>query len=220
MKATKTRKRWLIAQFAEIRWWRRYLSRQDPHEYRMRKTRFWHNFLAEAHIQVPPDHTVLDVGCGPAGIFMALTEHKAVAVDPLLDAYQKNLSAFFNPALYPHTTFVQGRLEELNLGTFDYVFCLNAINHVDDLQHAMAQLALAMHPNSQLILTVDAHNRRWMQKIFKAVPGDILHPHQYHLDDYIAFLKHHGLELTAPAQRLKHELIFSYYLLKAKKNTR
>ncbi len=40
----------------------------------------------------------------------------------------------------------------------------------------------------KLVLTIDAHNHSIFKSIFKLLPGDVLHPHQFDIDDYDMFL--------------------------------
>jgi 2-polyprenyl-6-hydroxyphenyl methylase/3-demethylubiquinone-9 3-methyltransferase len=49
------------------------------------------------------------------------------------------------------------------------------------------------------------------------VPGDILHPHQYDLAEYVAMLTRRGVEVQTQLLK-KKEKIFNYYILVGKKN--
>ena len=64
----------------------------------------------------------------------------------------------------------------------------------------------------RLVLSVDAHRHRWLKPIFRAVPGDVLHPHQHDLDDYEQLCTAAGLSVL---RRLcyKREAIFNYWVL-------
>ena len=64
-----TSSKWKLAQFLEIRWWRRYLSGKDEAAYREQKIDYWKRICAVLDIDVPPGSQVLEAGCGPAGIF-------------------------------------------------------------------------------------------------------------------------------------------------------
>lgn len=211
--------RWRIAQFFEIRWWRRYLSNKEKTAYLDWKRAYWQRFLALAGIEPPPaEAQVLDAGCGPAGIFIVLTTQKVVALDPLLPRYERDLP-HFSPADYPNVRFVAQPLENYfpeSGAPFDLVFCLNAINHVADLQTAFDRLAALTKPGGTLALSVDAHNFGWLKHIFRLAPGDILHPHQLDLAEYQAALTARGFRVERTVL-VKKELIFSYFLLVAQR---
>ena len=52
-----------------------------------------------------------------------------------------------------------------------------------------------------LVLSIDAHNFSFFKHLFRLMPGDILHPHQYDLTEYKTFLEKQGFEI------LKTELL-------------
>lgn len=206
--------RWRIAQFFEIRWWQHYLSGKDKNRYLDWKKNYWRTLCCQLDLQVSTDATILDAGCGPAGIFTIFPENKVDAVDPLLERYERDLP-HFSTADYPNVRFYDVALENFQPSApYDWVFCLNAINHVADLQVCLDKLATCTRPGGTLVLSVDAHNHSWLKRIFKKIPGDILHPHQHDLAEYEAMLtdRHFRIEQTV---LLKKERIFSYYAIQA-----
>jgi 2-polyprenyl-3-methyl-5-hydroxy-6-metoxy-1,4-benzoquinol methylase len=209
--------RWRIAQFFERRWWRRYLRAKDKTAYLNWKKAYWRDFLQKTGLHPAPGQCVLDAGCGPAGIFTILDNQCVDALDPLLDRYECDLP-HFKKSDYPHTRFFAERLEDFAPATpYDLVFCLNAINHVADLGLCFDRLAALTRPGGTLIVSVDAHRHAWLKPLFRAIPGDILHPHQYDLDEYRAMLETRGCRV-ARAVLLKREWIFDYWLLKTGAN--
>lgn len=221
--------RWRIAQFFEVRWWQRYLRQRDKTSYLDWKRRYWFDFLKKSGIQIPPGATVLDAGCGPAGIFTVLEQQTVDALDPLLDRYEKRLP-HFRRSDYPNVRFFNQALEIFDptnesagatnsrSGTrcYDFVFCLNALNHVADLPRCLNQLVALTKPGGTLAVSIDAHNHRWLKHLFRLVPGDILHPHQFGLEEYKAMLTTRGI-LLEQTFLTKKGGIFNYYLLKGKK---
>jgi len=208
--------RWNIAQAAEIRWWQRYLRDKNPEEYLEWKRHYWKDLLQQAQVNVQPDSRVLDVGCGPAGIFMVLDAQEVEAVDPLLDRYSATLD-HFDRARYPNVRFHNQALEAYQPERpFDQVFCLNAINHVADLGLSFDRLIAAVKPGGQLLVSIDAHNHNWLKRIFRMLPGDILHPHQYNLEEYRQMLTSRGCSIEQSVL-MKPGRIFDYYLLVARK---
>ncbi|GAB4490864.1 MAG: hypothetical protein OHK0019_10330 [Saprospiraceae bacterium] len=208
--------RWKIAQFFEVRWWQHYLSRHDKDAYLNWKRQYWLDFLQKNNLEIPPDATVLDAGCGPAGIFTVLENKTIDALDPLLDAYEKSLP-HFRRSDYPQVRFFTTPLEFfLPDKKYDVVFCLNALNHVADLSLSLNCLATLTQPGGTLAVSVDAHNYVWLKKIFRLFPADILHPHQFEIKEYRAMLTARDFQIQKEVL-LKKEGIFNYYLLVAKK---
>ena len=210
--------RWKIAQAFEIRWWRQYLKSKTKTEYLAWKRQYWLDFLKKCELNPSKDATVLDAGCGPAGIFMLFDSPKTtVALDPLLDRYEQDLE-HFRRADYPNIDFVASPLELWTPPqTFDYVFCLNAINHVADLERCFDLLLAATKPDATLVVSIDAHNYQAFKHIFRLAPGDILHPHQYDLAEYEAMLTSRGCRIENTIC-MKKEFFFDYYVLVARKN--
>ncbi|GJM31865.1 MAG: hypothetical protein DHS20C18_08660 [Saprospiraceae bacterium] len=206
--------RWKIAQAAEIRWWQSYLRKQEPIIYLGKKREYWNRVLRQAAFIPKPGSKVLDAGCGPAGIFMVLKNVEIDALDPLLDAYEANLP-HFNRSDYPQVNFIHAALENLEAeNTYDTIFCLNAINHVANIELAMDRLICALKPGGQLLLSIDTHNYEVLKKIFRLLPGDILHPHQYDLDEYRNMLQSRECAIQQELF-LKKGQIFNYHLLVA-----
>ena len=207
--------RWNIAQAAEIRWWKSYLKDKPVEEYLDWKTEYWRKLLLELNLKLTDPKSILDAGCGPAGIFTILNDHIVTAIDPLLNKYQD--LAHFDPSMYPWTRFQQQSLEELDVEhVYDVVFCLNAINHVSDISTSMNNLVRAIKPGGVLILSIDSHNYRFWKTVFRTLPGDILHPHQYDLKEYQEMVQTRGLEITASVS-LKKEYLFTYHVITALK---
>ncbi|MCB9291148.1 MAG: class I SAM-dependent methyltransferase [Lewinellaceae bacterium] len=209
--------RWKIAQAAEIRWWRSYLRKKKPEDYLEQKAAYWKRVLKAARFEPAPGACVLDAGCGPAGIFIILEEQEVHAVDPLLESYRDSLP-HFDPARYPNVQFFAEPLEAFNPpALYDVIFCLNAINHVADLPASLGVLASNLKPGGQLLLSVDAHNHGFLKRVFQWLPGDVLHPQQYSLEEYRAMLEGRGLKVQREVQ-LKEGFIFDYYLMVAARN--
>jgi 2-polyprenyl-6-hydroxyphenyl methylase/3-demethylubiquinone-9 3-methyltransferase len=210
--------RWKIAQYFEAWWWRFYLSRRPLPEYLQWKVQYWQRFLEQQQIAIADGARILDAGCGPAGIFMVFKKQQVCAVDPLLDKYRQPLGPL-DEEHFPNTEFVQAALENFQPPTaFDAIFCLNAINHVSDMDVCLGNLHGALAPDGHLFISVDAHNHLWLKKIFRLLPGDILHPHQLDLTGYMEKLEQAGFE-TQQTSLLKNHFIFNYYLLRCKRKT-
>ena len=204
--------RWKIAQAAEIRWWQNYLGKKDKTAYLDWKKAYWQQFLKDCQITVPNDTTCLDIGCGPASIFTVLEQQKVTAIDPLLDSYEEKLQHFV-PQEYPNVAFETLPLEKVpQKEQYDYVFCLNAINHVADLDLCLDNLSGLTKAGGTLVVSIDAHNHQVLKHIFRAIPGDILHPHQYDLQEYCAMMTKRGGQITHTVHK-DQAFFFDYYVL-------
>ena len=212
--------RWKIAQAAEIRWWQNYLKNKPTTEYADWKTHYWENLLLETGLERLNTEGVatriLDAGCGPAGIFMIFKNQQVDALDPLLDDYEQKLP-HFKKSLYPNVNFYSQPLETFDkTNEYDAVFCLNAINHVADLDKCFDILVNSVKTGGHLVVSIDAHNFSFLKTIFQILPGDILHPHQYDLKEYSDMLTSRGCLLEKTILK-KKEFIFNYYILVLKK---
>jgi 2-polyprenyl-6-hydroxyphenyl methylase/3-demethylubiquinone-9 3-methyltransferase len=66
--------------------------------------------------------------------------------------------------------------------------------------------------NGRLVVSIDAHNYGFFKHLFRTLPGDILHPHQYDLAEYEAMLTRRGCHI-ARTVLMKKEFFFNYYVL-------
>jgi len=209
--------RWKTAQYFEKRWWKNYLSKKDPDEYQQWKQNYWLNFLSEINdwVKPLPDQRFLDMGCGPAGIFMVLPG-EVTAVDPLIEAYKTQLSQL-DPAKFVNVEFIHSRAEEFYCNDpFDIVFSLNVINHVTDIRLALKTLNNCCKTGGQLILSVDAHNHTFLRTLFRFLHFDILHPYQFTLHEYKELLQNEGFAIQGE-KCLKKQFIFNYEVIVAVK---
>ena len=204
--------RWKIAQYFEAKWWQHYLKGKSLPDYLDWKRNYWKDFLRKIEMEVPTEASILDAGCGPAGIFLVFPENQLTAIDPLLGKCRPIFPHFTDGSLR-NARFVEAPLEQLEATQkFDVVFCLNAINHVADLELCLKKLRQATRPGGKLVLSVDAHNWLFFKHLFQLLPGDILHPHQFDLDDYRLMLEANGLQILA-TKTLKKEFFFNYHVL-------
>ncbi len=209
--------RWKIAQSAELRWWQRYLKRKPTADYLQWKRAYWKTFLQQIGVYLKSDEKVLDAGCGPAGIFTVLKGQQVDAVDPLLNQYDEKLD-HFQKSNYPEISFFSESLEGFQTTkSYDKVFCLNAINHVADLNLCLDKLVNFTKSGGQLIVSIDAHNFQLFKHIFRLLPGDILHPHQYDLKEYQRMLEARGVEIFNTVL-YKKQFLFNYYVLVGSKS--
>ncbi|MDX1667391.1 MAG: class I SAM-dependent methyltransferase [Saprospiraceae bacterium] len=205
--------RWQLAQWAERNWWRWYLRNKKPAVYLSRKRSFWSNVLAGLNCSPLPGSLVLDAGCGPAGIFILLDNCQVDAADPLLPTYER--LPHFRSDAYPWVRFLDFPIEAFEpQQTYDYIFCMNALNHFSDPQLSLDILVAALRPGGTFCFSVDGHKYGWLNAVFRSFPGDILHPHQYQYVHYREMLVRRGLKIEKEVC-WKKGLIFDHHILKA-----
>ncbi|MCB0706779.1 MAG: class I SAM-dependent methyltransferase [Saprospiraceae bacterium] len=208
--------RWRIAQAIEIRWWQNYLRKKSPTDYLHWKQDYWLTFLNQLKISRPTGLRILDAGCGPAGIFTVLSGNKVIALDPLLNQYEEKLPHFSKEA-YPWVEFRKNTLEHFTGSEkFDLIFCLNVINHVDRWELAIKNLLDQVEAGGTLVLSTDVHRFQFLKRLFRWLPGDILHPQQHDQEDYLSVLRQPGWNWESPII-FKQERIFSYVVFVGKK---
>lgn len=204
-----------MAQFAELKWWRNYLRDKNIADYLAWKKKYWQDLLDQCGIEKDKELRVLDAGCGPSGMFMMFAENDCVAFDPLIQEYEE--LPHFSSKDYPHVNFVKAGLEDFQTQKkFDLIFCMNAINHVRDIDKSMKNLGEWASSGSELVLSIDAHNFAFFKFLFRLLPGDILHPHQYDLKEYCRMIKEAGFSIEKEIC-LKKEFFFDYYVVVARK---
>ena len=211
--------RWKIAQWFENKWWKHYLRKKDTKKYLEWKNKYWQDFLHKISFKIDPNSNVLDIGCGPAGIYILSNKDKTnnwTALDPLILEYE-NLT-IFNQSSYSKVNFITNSFENYNTDNkFDIIFCINAINHFKNIDNNLSKLNRLLSSNSKLILSIDTHNFKFLKWIFYAAPFDILHPHQYTEIEYEQKFKKRGFSIINK-QLIKKEFIFSYYSYILKSN--
>ncbi|MBK7873578.1 MAG: methyltransferase domain-containing protein [Saprospiraceae bacterium] len=191
------------------------MQHKDKSEYLAAKKAYWQRFLKTLQIDIHPNERILDAGCGPAGIFIILNEYSVDAIDPLLDYYER--LPHFNKRDYPNVQFYNKSLERVdNQGYYNIIFCLNAINHVADLSKSLDNLVGMLASNGRLIISIDVHKNNFLKHIFRLIPGDILHPHQHGVADYLQMLEQRGCKIEKTIC-LKQGRIFDYYAIIIKK---
>lgn len=210
--------KWKLAQTLEYKWWQNYLKKKDTQEYLQWKIYYWQNVLLDInkYLDLSINSYILDAGCGPAGIFMSLKGNIVTAIDPLLDKYKK--LPHFQPEKFTWTHFRNIPIEALNeTEKYDAIFCMNAINHVNNIDVCYDNLVNALKPNGYLVISTDAHKYTFLKKIFQLFPGDMLHPIQLDINEYDKLLIDRNIKIIKNIL-YKEERIFNYYITIAKKS--
>ena len=99
------------------------------------------------------DKVVVDVGPGPLGFPDACPARVSIGVDPLAERYREaGLLIEDSPAIY---LSVGIEAVPLTSGSVDVVVARNSIDHVDDPEAALAEIARLLRPGGTAIVNVD-----------------------------------------------------------------
>jgi len=113
----------------------------------------------------------LDVGCSPVSVFEQ-SGLDMYAVDPLMEEYQK----LYKPEK-PTVKYVLGHKDDGKLQfhdkIFDFVFCINVIDHTPHYQSLIAEIARVLEPTGLLYFMVNFdkvlmppnHVKLWSQSV-------------------------------------------------------
>lgn len=192
--------RWRLAQWLERHWWSTYTKKKNPQDYLAWKRSYWNNYLTHLppHLQYNLKNknlTILDMGCGPAGIFMVLERHTVDCVDPLLP-YYIHLD-IFDPCWYPNASFYAASAEQWTPHKqYDIIFCTNALDHMKDWEIAVNRMASWLKARGFLVVSVDIPSRV-MGTLLQIANLDPLHPHKITHTRLIESAPNNSLRLLA-----------------------
>lgn len=103
------------------------------------------------------DKTILDIGCGPRGsLEWAKMCKTRIGIDPLIHDYYK-----LNGGTLQHEMkYVCANSENMPFPdeTFDYIFSLNSLDHVDDLDETIAEIKRVLKIGGLFSCLVDANH--------------------------------------------------------------
>ncbi len=203
--------KWKLAQYFEIRWWKKYQKDKDI-SYIKSKRNYWNNVLQDisSYTRINKNDVVLDAGCGPSGMYMVL-DCNIDAVDPLLDHYETNIH-FFSKSDYSNVNFFCVPFEGFKTTKeYDHIFCMNAINHFSELEFSLDKLHDLLKSNGTLTLGVDVHRSSFLEKIFSFLSFDVLHPHQFTKKGYMSLFQNAQFQVEF-SKTIKKGFIFNYEL--------
>lgn len=116
---------------------------------------YYHRKLAEiCRFLIPPERSVLEVGCGPGDLLAAVRPSVGVGID--LSGRMISLAR----ERHPHLNFIQASAADFEADrTFDYIILSDVVNDLWDVQHVLNRLHRFAHPHTRII--VNSYSRLW-----------------------------------------------------------
>jgi ubiquinone/menaquinone biosynthesis C-methylase UbiE len=147
---------------------------------------------------IPPDSSVIEIGCGVGETLAALNPSRGLGVDlspRMIDIASKK---------YPECEFITGDLEDLHIEEkFDYVVLDGTIGNVDDIQSAFKELHKVCNPDTRVVIVY--YNYLWepVLKFAEAVGLRMKHQlqHWLPLEDIANFLYLNDFEVIKKGYR-------------------
>ncbi|MCU0914694.1 MAG: class I SAM-dependent methyltransferase [Planctomycetes bacterium] len=147
-----------------------------------------------------------DIGCGPHGIISGLelfaAEHGAMpqrmyGIDPLMEAYK----AYEEYGVLREDDVIQllaARGEDVPLpdGSCDYVFCTNAVDHVEDPEAVIREARRICKPGGALCLSVHIVHPAWTWSGPLLWLVDRNHPHHFRAGTVLRLLRRYFERVT------------------------
>ena len=135
------------------------------------------------------NHVVIDIGCGPAGVFLALDNHKVYCVDPLADYYVSEFPYLQNQN---RLIWISEPFEEASIDSkVNVSYSMNAIDHVYSLRAFMSRLVEILVPEGHFVVTVNCFRNIQYRRMFDTL-GSLIDPdHPYHFtkEEFESMLK-------------------------------
>ena len=161
MRSQATSEEWADAQPLERSFWESEDWRSSPAS---RRRLEWGRHLASLNLTLDEfaDQAVLDVGCGPSGIACYVEARRRVGLDPLAEVYEQ-----WNGDLGDQIELVAAQAEIMPFpdDSFDTVFCINSLDHVQNANTVLTEIARVLQPGGRLVLHVDLDSPlRWLHK--------------------------------------------------------
>lgn len=156
---------------------------------------------------------ILDVGCGAGDLCFMLAHQGANVIGVELDAHKvataNSIAAHWN---FKELRFIAGdvtKLDQMNLGQFDMIFCVALLEHIQDDDTLFHQVRSMLRPGGQFIMEVPNARR----KTIPAVEAEDGHVRPgYIFEDVPALLEHTGFRLERNCTRDPFGLFYYWCL--------
>ena len=178
-----SQKRWLSAHKIEEA---ALESAEDIMEFLRLRRHTWASLvgLLKGDIAFDSSKRVLDIGCGPTSIFLALSGGKKYVVDPTLERLFQLHPFVREVEEYRDVNFVSRPIEETIFDQqFDLIFTINALDHVGALKPVVDKIDELLAPGGILVIIVDCYADRTVRNIMSFFDVDLPHPHHFIAED-------------------------------------
>ncbi len=169
--------RWKEAQKLEKEWWLRWKDRNDMHVVwlQMQNDAVHHIGLLQQHLKIPSSPRVLQIGSGAQG-FVHFCPGSRFLLDPLSIFFKRN----FSELISPESKIVEAMGESLPFknDSFDVIFYLQTIDHVDRPQATVREVLRIAKPGAAIMISGHVFSR--FAALLHAALGKIvdpMHPH-------------------------------------------
>lgn len=174
--------KWVHAQEEELACWTTIGPKLRSEAYCQKKREYWRRILAKIGLNEElAASKVLEVGCGPSGLFIVLPDDADITLlDPLLDQYKE---------VAPHLLdgrhrMVSQPLEKAKIdGQYEIIFAINCIDHCEDIELFLGKLKQACAKSGRVFLAVNTHLRRWTEQVWQRAQPLIEPHHPYHFTE-------------------------------------
>lgn len=116
--------------------------------------RWYHRRIEQVYkFIVPPNKSILEIGCGLGNLLASLQPSRGVGVDFSSEMIERA------KASYPHLQFIQADAHDLSQikEIFDVVILSDTINDLWDVQLVLEKIALLCHAHTRLIINFYSH---------------------------------------------------------------
>jgi len=197
-------KRWKTAQKIEKNFWSEYKKRHiTDHDKIIDKQTLKHISKLKQFILTGKDKTILEIGCGPIPLILALPPSKKYALDPLMNYY---VSEFKLPKNVKWVTGV-GEAMPFSDKYFDAIICVNVLDHVSNPNKVANEIGRICKKDGTLYLTINCVDP--IIKLYKRTRehlgfGDKAHPFTFTEKDIISLIGKSGFKITKKYRELSY----------------
>lgn len=192
MKYKLQKNSWIEAQVREMNCWFNVKEKILDPQYQRAKKKYWDNILEKIMPYIKNKSSFLDIGCGPAGIFLASyfinNKHLIkVGVDSLMDKYLKSFPFLSSLG----ARFINKPFEDYSPSEiFDVIFIFNALDHMKNPILTIQKAYKLLSPDGVLIISLNVYNSSLVKNLvakFRFL--DPLHPYQFTLPEIMDLCK-------------------------------
>ena len=176
-------KRWLAAHKIEEA---ALVRAEDITEFLRLRRHTWASLvdLLKGEIAFDSSKRILDIGCGPTSVFLALRGGEKYVVDPTLERLFQLHPFMREVEEYRDVNFVSRPIEETTFDKqFDLIFTINALDHVGALKPVIDKIDELLTACGILVIIVDCYADRAVRNIMSFFDVDLPHPHHFIVED-------------------------------------